>query len=334
MAYAHRGWAVFPCHAPTQASACSSGDRACSSPAKHPRTQRGLHDASTRPDVIKRWWRRWPTANVGIRTGAVSHLVVLDIDPPHGGDDSLESLIGDEQPLPPTITVLTGSGGCHLYFTHPGGTVHNSSSTLGPGIDVRGDGGYVIAPPSLHIAGDPYRWTVSSRLAHLPDWLRLLIQPPERPQTEPPPTRPGRAASDGTIWARAALAAEVASVASAQEGQRNHTLNRAAFALGQLVAGGHLDQSNVVSSLEAAGLASGLGAKETQRTVASGLRGGQQHPRHPAVRPRPERADPAAQLSQTAGDIDLRTIDLPAAAPRLVRPERVLEPAVDLPGQP
>ena len=111
-------------------------------PAPHAR----LHDATHDPSVIAAWWQRWPTANVAVRTGAASGLVVLDVDPDHGGLASLAELQRTHGRLPPSPAVRTGSGGRHYWFTHPGNHVRNSAGLLGPGLDIRGDGGYVIAP--------------------------------------------------------------------------------------------------------------------------------------------------------------------------------------------
>lgn len=124
---------------------------------KLPRLRNGLHGASTDIAVVAEWWRRWPGANIGIRTGAASGLVVLDVDPPAGfaALAELERRVGKLA----TAEVLTGSGGRHRYFTHPGGgEVRNSAGRLGDGLDVRGDGGYVVAPPSIHESGRPYKW--------------------------------------------------------------------------------------------------------------------------------------------------------------------------------
>lgn len=130
---------------------------------------------------VDRWFERWPDANVGIVTGLVSGLVVLDIDARHGGAQSLAGLETEHGPLPPTIALATGGGGRHLYFSHPGGVVHNKVG-LAPGIDVRGDGGCVVAPPSLHPSGRRYAWEPGSapgegRLAPMPPWLSQLARP-------------------------------------------------------------------------------------------------------------------------------------------------------------
>lgn len=279
---ARRGWPVLPCHSP-RPSGCSCGRPACPSPGKHPRTRHGLHEASTVPAVVEGWWERWPGANVGIRTGAApdgAGVVVVDIDPAHGGEASLTALLAVHGPLPPTVLVRTGSGGRHVYFAHPGGRVANSAGTrLGPGLDVRGDGGYVVAPPSRHPSGRHYRWLARPVLAPLPDWLASLLAPEPAPVRRPLPS-----ARRAPGWAGAALGYEVDDVANATEGTRNAALNRAAFSLGQLVASAHLTLDEVEAALTAAGCAAGLGEAEVAATLASGLRAGLARPRHPARR--------------------------------------------------
>jgi hypothetical protein len=194
LAYAQRGLAVFPVYNINADGKCACGKLKESSPGKHPRTEHGLKDATTDAAIIERWWRTWPGANVGIATGAVSGIVVLDIDPQHGGNEALGDLQLAHGPLPKTQIVCTGSGGKHLYFGHPGSHVPNSSGALGPGIDVRGDGGYVVAPPSNHISGKCYAWESSGRIdevaiAAVPDWLlALILKPPNEEQAGRPPS--------------------------------------------------------------------------------------------------------------------------------------------------
>lgn len=125
--------------------------------------------------TLRRWFRRSPDYNVAIVTGALSGLVVLDVDPRHGGDKSLKKLEREHGPLPRTLESVTGGGGRHYYFSHPGGEVRNRTG-IEPGIDLRGDGGCIVAPPSLHPSGKRYRWVKGRapgqvKLAHLPDWL-------------------------------------------------------------------------------------------------------------------------------------------------------------------
>lgn len=142
LAYAARGWSVIPI-APRE---------------KRPLVSwREFQQRATTPDEIGHWFRHWPDANVGIVTGRVSGLVVVDVDRRHGGVESVAAAEADFGALPVTVEAATGGGGRHLYFAHPGGTVANRVA-MRPGIDLRGDGGCVVAPPSVHPSGARYAW--------------------------------------------------------------------------------------------------------------------------------------------------------------------------------
>jgi hypothetical protein len=152
--YAEHHWPVFPCRPR----------------AKTPCTAHGLRDATTDRGLIGGWWETWPDANVAVRTGAVSGVLVLDVD----GDDGAESLNmleREHEPLPRTASVVTPRGGQHIYFRHPGGEIRNSAGKLGTGLDIRGDGGYVLAPPSVGPAGRRYEPDERAALAPPPAWL-------------------------------------------------------------------------------------------------------------------------------------------------------------------
>jgi hypothetical protein len=128
----------------------------------------------TEPQV-RRWFDRWPAANVAVVTGAISGIVVLDVDRRHGGEESLTRLALRNAGLPETVEAATGGGGRHIYFRHPGFEVRNRAGLL-PGLDLRGDGGVIIVPPSIHPSGKPYRWRKGFApdeiaLAPLLDWL-------------------------------------------------------------------------------------------------------------------------------------------------------------------
>lgn len=128
---------------------------------------------------IRRWFDRWPRANLGLVTGAVSGVVVLDVDPAHGGEASLAALEEEHGALPRTVEARTGGGGRHVYFAHPGGTVPNRVG-LRDGLDIRGDGGCVVLPPSVHPSGGRYRWREGHRpgeldTASLPHWLAAML---------------------------------------------------------------------------------------------------------------------------------------------------------------
>ena len=181
LAYAQRlGWPVFPVHGISNGH-CTCGSVKCERPGKHPvgnLVPHGLKDASTDVEVINHWWRAAPWANIGVATGAVSGLAVLDVDVIKGGDESLFDLERTHGKLPDTVMALTGSGGYHYLFAHPGSGVRikNSVDNLGVGLDVRGDGGYIVVAPSLHIKGKQYTWEESCKplvtpIAPLPAWL-------------------------------------------------------------------------------------------------------------------------------------------------------------------
>lgn len=156
LSYARKGWPVFPAWWPADDSGgCACGNTSCSSPGKHPITQHGVKDATTNEFQIRSWWEEYPSANVAVATGC--RFFVVDEDAYHGGSISREEHLSD---LPPTATVSTGSGNgsTHRYYLIPDGVVVRNRTGLFPGIDIRGDGGYVIAPPSRHWSGGTYTW--------------------------------------------------------------------------------------------------------------------------------------------------------------------------------
>jgi hypothetical protein len=187
LGYASLGLAVAPCFeiGPDGLCTCPAG-AACDSPGKHPRTPHGLLDASTDPRQIDYWLRRYQTANWLLTTGAKSGIDALDSDPRHVGDETLKHIERAYGPLPITVTATTGSGGEHRFFRHHRG-LRNSAGRLGPGVDVRGEGGYVIVAPSNHVSGGRYRWQPGRAPGEIPlapwpaDLVAALVVP-ERPQ--------------------------------------------------------------------------------------------------------------------------------------------------------
>lgn len=163
--------------------------------AKEPRSAHGCRDASRDTGQVRRWWGTWPDANLGIVTGKPSQLLVVDIDrKPNGpdGEESFLELVRATGPLPETWEAQTGGGGRHLYYRIPAGTWLASAVRVLPGLDIRGEGGYVVAPPSLHISGRRYTWELSHHpdempLAELPAALsRFLIERTGRPPPHAP----------------------------------------------------------------------------------------------------------------------------------------------------
>jgi hypothetical protein len=269
LAYARHGIPVLPVHTPGPSGGCSC-DRGvrCERPGKHPRLRHGLTEASTDPRLIELWWSRWPEANVGLRTGIA--MDVADVDSAEGWH-GLRHLLGGELPAGPRVR--TGGGGWHFWFEPLG---YGNRVGLLPGLDWRGLGGYVVAPPSRHASGADYRWVrrPGDALPPGPTALRALIEGPVVPPAHRPIAHPGR-------YAEAALAAESGRVAGAPVGTRNDTLNRAAFALGRLVGAGLLDPGDVTRELDAAARRAGLGRAETRRTIRSGLTAGRRVPIDP-----------------------------------------------------
>ena len=185
--YPTLGWRVFPLHTPVFMNgvvACSCKYRDRCKPnhiGKHPRTPNGFYAATLSADQVERFWSEHPDANIGVRTGAASDLIVIDIDPRNGGDDTFSDLLRRLGPLPVTVECLTGGGGRHLLLKYMGRT----PKELGPGVEVKSDGGYVVAPPSLHRSRNRYAWELSAHpeevaVAQLPEpWkaeMRLQLQ--------------------------------------------------------------------------------------------------------------------------------------------------------------
>lgn len=278
LAYAARGWAIFPVtprgKLPLIASAHPLGDPARGCRGECGRDGHGLHDATLDVDRLQRWWKAAPRANIGIRTGAASRLFVLDIDVKKAdGKASLRRLEARHDGLPPTLEARTASGGRHFYFAFPGVELRNSAGRLGEGIDTRCDGGYVVAPPSVIREGS-YTWVdPQAPLAAMPVWL---VDKLRKPAPAAPVAVPRRLALN---IASRVLRERAEAVMDAGEGQRNHTLNRSAFVCGQFVAAGVLNESEVEAVLIEAARRAGLGDAEIVATVGSGLSAGRAHPR-------------------------------------------------------
>lgn len=175
LSYAKRGWAVLPLHTP-QERLCSCLNLECSSPGKHPRISGGLKKASNNHDTVENWWKRWPSANIGIATGAISGFFVVDIDEPHAGVASWKAWTKGHDVLA-QIIAKTGAG-YHFFYKFPDTGAKCRTGVL-PGIDIRGDGGYIVAPGSTHVNGNTYAWSKWASDPALPPnrVLELLKKP-------------------------------------------------------------------------------------------------------------------------------------------------------------
>jgi hypothetical protein len=186
LCFAEEGWAVVPLHW-IENGECSCGIQDCPDAGKHPLTKHGVKDATKDTNQIRTWWLEKPKANIGIAMGNDSGIFVLDIDPRHGGDESLHQMQEEYGALPDGPRVRTGGGGEHLYFTVPPGVPVRTRVALRPGIDVRGKGSYAVGVGSMHVSGKKYLWENGKTPAQLPvpvcpDWLLHLISEQRPPQ--------------------------------------------------------------------------------------------------------------------------------------------------------
>jgi hypothetical protein len=251
---ARAGVAVFPCNAD-----------------KSPRTPRGFHDATTDPARVSTWdWNGGGMIGAALAPGTI----VVDVDPRNGGDSTLALLEGQGKTLPPTRTVRTKSGGSHHYYNVGEGVSLRGS--LGPGVDVKRPGkGYVVVPPS-----PGYLFRLESEPVHAPLWLLEELVVPEKEGVEGEASDPKFFPWEkGTAYGLAAMERELGRLAVAQEGGRNEALNRAAFALAQLVAGGELEHDATLDALTSVAVNLDLEPGEIDKTTASGWEAGEQEPR-------------------------------------------------------
>lgn len=265
--YARVGWRIFP---------LVPGNKLPVIPKRE--GGRGCHGATNDATRIAGWWARWPMANIGIATGRVNHLFVVDLDVRHGkdGPGDLRRLEDANDPLGETVQVRTPSGGQHLWFRTSRAT---RNAQLAPGIDVRGDGGYVLVPPSILSGEGVYEFVRPlPAIAAAADWL---IDRVSRPSARPsrPACTPVVPSGEASPYGRAALEAEARRVAATSRGGRNNQLNRSAFALGQLAGAGHLTEGDVRDTLAAAAAACGLPDREAAKTITSGVAAGITNPR-------------------------------------------------------
>ena len=250
---------------------------ACEPGGKKPTGGHGHLDASTDPETIIRSWTDTPNANIGIACSA-SGLAVIDVDARHGGYKTLEAREAEIGLHPDTVLARTGCDepGLHIYLRVPPGL--ELKGKLGPGIDIKHHG-YVIAPPSLHPSGGQYEWLTSpldSELAEAPAaWLEAMVKRSTKVSAIQSQTIKTNATT--SAYGAVAVEEEIKAVRNVTEGERNNTLNKAAFALGQLHAGGEV--VDVRPELVQAAIDAGLSESEAKATVDSGWSAGVAEPR-------------------------------------------------------
>jgi Bifunctional DNA primase/polymerase, N-terminal len=318
--YASRGIPVLPLHYPlrhrgqlqaltdgrplgpsTPSSSCSCRDPGCGQPAKHPLgslVPHGVKDATCNRARVLAWWSRHPQANIGLATGHC--FDVLDVDGPEGAQ-AVRALAATHGLRSSGPLVRTGGGGWHFYLAPTGlGNVRPAGLEC---VDWRGRGGYVVAPPRRHASGHPYQWVTGRDLSTPPSPVPVMLLDRLQPRQLQRPTGfvQVRAAGDGPNerYARAALAQELARVATAPIGQRNRQLWESTRNLYNLVATGALNQREVDEGLLEAADRCGLLAEEprqTRRTLAYGRQVGLAHPGRPAYPTSQERASVSPSL--------------------------------------
>lgn len=244
-------------------------------------TCHAFYAATLDPDRLAEMVAAHPNGLLAVRTGTSSGTAVVDVDP--AGLPEMGRLVIHGK-LPRTLAARTGRG-FHLVYGHPGGKISSGAGKIAPGIDSKSDGAYIVVAPSVHpVTRTPYRWLAEpdSELSPLPGHLVERLREPvaQRNVSVPIPARGQRAG-----YGEAAVRGELEKLLALErtEGTRNDELNRSAFALGQLVAGGMLDHERTADLLSRAGLRIGLGSSEVRLTVASGLRAGALYPRGGAV---------------------------------------------------
>jgi hypothetical protein len=250
--YAKLGCFVFPCHLD-----------------KTPMTPHGFKDATNDRAIVRAWWTEHPQASIGIACGASGWLVLdIDIDEDTDGFESFDVLrekeIVTHDDLD-TFTTRTGGGGMQIVWLQPEGVkIGNSAGKLGKGLDTRGEGGYIIAPPSGHPSGNLYQIEINSKPRPAPARLVELLTVRETLPSGPVtlPKNPSRT-----------LQRSYERVANATQGTRNETLNKASFYLFGLVKEQQLAHDDVKETMRAAGLRAGLAENEVQATLTSAWRG-------------------------------------------------------------
>jgi KaiC/GvpD/RAD55 family RecA-like ATPase len=274
---AETGIRVFPVFEVAESTLqCTCAEPATCSAGKHPRVRDWQTAATDDAVQIEVWWSRWPEASIGLPTGGCNRIVVADFDA-EVGLETLARLELENGGAFKTPTAATGKGR-HLYFAAENTTLRNAARLL-PGVDRRANGGFVVAPRSLHASGRRYEWLIGLGvpLLPVPHWL---LDPPVEP-VEHLPLRNGHGHVDDSerAYVLSALEREAASVRASKPGTRNDRLNLAAYNLGTLVGGGALLESTAHGQLLAAALACGLKPREALATIASGLSAGIKDPR-------------------------------------------------------
>jgi Bifunctional DNA primase/polymerase, N-terminal len=242
----------------------------------------GFYGATLDRSRLAEMVRRHPRGLLAIRTGAPSGTAVVDVD--QAGIPLMREMVVNKN-LPRTVTAISGGGGYHLIYAHPGGKIMSGAKKIAPGIDSKADGAYIVVAPSVHPrTREPYRWlgSFTGDLTPMPPALADLLHEPSSPAGGWSWARIPPGGARGSHYAEAALRGELERLLAlaGTEGERNDTLaKKAAFSLGHLVATGALDKERTACLLERAALQIGLKPGEVRRAINSGFRAGALRPR-------------------------------------------------------
>lgn len=276
--YVGQGWPVFPCRSHAEENIDQATGEIITLGEKTPLTPNGFKGATRFPRIIERWWSDWPDAAVGLPTGEKTGFFALDIDNKPGGAngfDWLAEMEAEHGPLPDTARVTSPNGGLHIYFKYVVGT--RNRGALGAGVDIRSDGGYVLAAGSTMANGRSYKWETETReIADAPAWLLDLLLP----KSAPAHTQYSLSAATNNAYVDAAVDRELADLAAAPMGTRNNALNDAAFSIGTIVGAGAISEAEARALLQDVARGWGRDWSRCCKTIENGLKAGIQNPRH------------------------------------------------------
>ncbi|WP_421445338.1 bifunctional DNA primase/polymerase [Agrobacterium tumefaciens] len=276
--YVGQGWPVFPCRSQAEEHVDQAKGEIITLGEKTPLTPNGFKGATRFPRIIERWWSDWPDAAVGLPTGEKTGFFALDIDNKPGGAngfDWLSEMESEHGALPDTARVTSPNGGLHIYFKYVVGT--RNRGALGAGVDIRSEGGYVLAAGSTMANGRSYKWETETReIADAPAWLLDLLLP----KSAPAHTQYSLSAATNNAYVDAAVDRELADLAGAPMGSRNNALNDAAFSIGTIVGTGALGEAEARALLQDVARGWGRDWSRCCKTIENGLKAGIQNPRH------------------------------------------------------
>lgn len=278
LSYNDQGLPVFPCRSHAEENVDQATGEIITLGEKTPLTPNGFKGATVNRPLIQRMWARFPDAAVGLPTGEKTGFFALDIDNKPGGANGfvwLDEMEAEHGPLPDTARVTSPNGGLHIYFKYVVGT--RNRGALGAGVDIRSEGGYVLAAGSTMANGRSYKWVTDTRdIADAPSWLLDLLLP----KSAPTHTQYSLSSATNNAYVDAAVDRELADLAGAPMGTRNNALNDAAFSIGTIVGAGALGEAEARALLQDVARGWGRDWSRCCKTIENGLKAGIANPRH------------------------------------------------------